>query len=589
MGITLPIRYRNRPAQLSFCRKKDKLLAPIAFFLRYSIVVYHSEMRKVLLLFVLIWINFSVRSQTVDAFFSKTDYFMKTYVTEGTVKYENIHKVSFYLDELVKIIQSIDPETLNGNTKKAYLINTYNILVIKGIIDHFPIGSPQDVLGFFDAKKYNIGGDEWTLDQIEKKQLNPHKDNRLHFVLVCGALGCPPLANYAYTPDQLETQLEKQTRLALNDDNFIYSNSDEKKNYLSEIFKWYADDFEGTINFINGYRNNQLNPEFKRTYYAYDWQINRFVFKDTPDLPLAGGNHAGIVMIPASNIQTYTPSALLKQGQFETQLFSNLYTQTQFRDENRTLQDAGGRQTYFSELIYVLYGVSKNRRFNAGMDINIKAVHLNSDKNSSMFKVFGFASDENSRTALASLGPKVKWAPFEKVRFSIQSAFWIPVADDLEADKNGLFNDDGSFIHPQKPWLDYNRYTWWNQLFFDHSFGSNFQLFAEFDFLFRFAKDASKYANNVEKDHQLSTPVSLFISYFPSTKITTYGMIQYAPTYGSSTNSSTLSSDYAQFGLGMKYQATSQLQLELLYSNFFTSMNGGAGQTFNLGIRYIGK
>ena len=48
-----------------------------------------------------------------------------------------------------------------------------------------------------------------------------------------------------------------------------------------------------------------------------------------------------------------------------------------------------------------------------------------------------------------------------------------------------------------------------------------------------------------------------------------------------------LISDYAHTGLGLKYQLTRNLNLEVSYTYFFTSKNGGAGSTYNLGIRII--
>jgi len=95
-------------------------------------------------------------------------------------------------------------------------------------------------------------------------------------VLVCGALGCPPLANFAYTPALLEAQLESQTRLALNDPNFIRSNG--KQVQLSKIFQWYSKDFGGSnaamIEFINIYRTQKISAGTKIGYYEYDWTIN---------------------------------------------------------------------------------------------------------------------------------------------------------------------------------------------------------------------------------------------------------------------------------------------------------------------------
>ena len=44
---------------------------------------------------------------------------------------------------------------------------------------------------------------------------------------------------------------------------------------------------------------------------------------------------------------------------------------------------------------------------------------------------------------------------------------------------------------------------------------------------------------------------------------------------------------YTQFGPGMKYQLTSSLELEALYSVFPIGKEAGAGQTLNFGIRLI--
>jgi long-subunit fatty acid transport protein len=78
-------------------------------------------------------------------------------------------------------------------------------------------------------------------------------------------------------------------------------------------------------------------------------------------------------------------------------------------------------------------------------------------------------------------------------------------------------------------------------------------------------------------------------------------MIQYSPRFQlqktesynsegqleSTINPFELTSDYAHTGLGAKYQVTKNLNLEASYTYFFTSMNGGAGSTYNLGIRII--
>lgn len=276
-----------------------------------------------------------------------------------------------------------------------------------------------------------------------------------------------------------------------------------------------------------------------------------------------------------SNIQSYVPSKLLKKGQVDVQLFNNLYTQTAFRNIDRDLIQQQQRATYFATFSQVLFGTSKSARVNWGMDVIFKSVRIDADLNSSSLKVLNFESSNLTRTALTSIGPKIKFQPIKNnPNFSIQSALWVPIASDLEADENG------------KPWLDWDRFTSWTQVYYSQQLGSKFQLFYEVDILARLTKPASWYVNNTAKGNVLSTPASFFVNYFTTAKSTVYGMIQYAPSFEFN-GGNFIDSDYAQAGVGGKYQLTSHFAVELLYSNFFTAKNAGAGRTYNLGLRYI--
>ena len=68
--------------------------------------------------------------------------------------------------------------------------------------------------------------------------------------------------------------------------------------------------------------------------------------------------------------------------------------------------------------------------------------------------------------------------------------------------------------------------------------------------------------------------------------------LQYSPAFtglpGNSTGESfNLNRYFVQGGVGAKYQVTKELNLELLYTNFFLSKGEGAGQTFNFGIVFL--
>ena len=136
----------------------------------------------------------------------------------------------------------------------------------------------MDDAGFFDKTKYSLAGKKVTLNTIENKLLRAKfKDARFHFVLVCGAIGCPPLINKAYLPDTLEAQLETQTKKALNG-SFLRVNTKKKRVAGSEILKWYKEDFVqngSEIDFINTYRTEKIPNTYKLTYFTYNWNLNK--------------------------------------------------------------------------------------------------------------------------------------------------------------------------------------------------------------------------------------------------------------------------------------------------------------------------
>lgn len=524
----------------------------------------------------------SLLAQNLNSFFEKSDVFLNSNVENGKVNYASIKENSQNLNELVTLISQISPESLSPNDRKAFLINAYNILVINQVIDNYPLSSTQKVNGFFENVTHRIGNHKWTLNELENEHIRKeYNDPRVHFVLNCAALSCPPVTNFAYLPDDLDQQLETQTQLALNDPNFIYEKNG--KNYISNIFKWYKKDFTNkgsVIDFINQYRTLKLNTANRTIHYPYDWSINDL----NPIINVSSGS--------GSFIQTYTPSSLLKKNQLEVQLYNNLYTQTAFRRSNRQKESIDKRENYFTGLINILYGISENRRINVGLDINLRTVHINENENSSPLKVFTFRkNDMLNRTGVSSLGPTIKIVPFKNSKLSLKSSFLIPITQDNEGVEQILV--DTSFVR-KYPFFDWDRYTWWNQFFYDRNIGTKWQIFLEADLLFRFAKSASSYADDSPRENLLDTPLSTFLSYFPSEKSTVYVMLQYSPRFAltSIENNEKASDfkyqgDFAQTGLGFKYQVTNKLGLEVLYTNFFTSSSQGAGSTFNLGIRYI--
>lgn len=215
--------------------------------------------------------------QETKTFFQRTNEFLSENVKGGKVDYKGIHSDPTQLNELMSLMSIVNVSSVNKKEYQAFWINAYNISVIKGIIDNYPLNSPLDVNGFFDKTSYSIAGTNITLNEIENDILRKKfKDARFHFVLVCGARGCPPIIARAYTAENLEQLLEKQTIKALNNSSFIKVSGNEVA--LSEIFKWYKEDFvdneSSEIDFINKYRNEKISVGANISYYPYDWRLN---------------------------------------------------------------------------------------------------------------------------------------------------------------------------------------------------------------------------------------------------------------------------------------------------------------------------
>jgi hypothetical protein len=215
-------------------------------------------------------------AQTTETFFKEVNIFLSIYTKAGKVDYKALANNPSSLDKLVSLTKEVSLAGADVKIAQAFWINAYNMSVIKGIVANYPIKSPLDKKGFFDTIKYEIAGQKITLNDIENKKLRAKfSDARFHFVLVCGALGCPPIIEEAYMPNTLDAQLEQQTKKALNRDSFIKVS--KGKVAFSEIFKWHKEDFvkDGNeIDFLNKYRKEKVASDSKVTYYSYDWRLN---------------------------------------------------------------------------------------------------------------------------------------------------------------------------------------------------------------------------------------------------------------------------------------------------------------------------
>lgn len=235
-------------------------------------------MKKIVLFFALILAVVTTQAQAPN-FFVKAETFLSKNISNGMVDYAGIKANAAELKDLVSMIGTYALSAADSKTQKAFLINAYNILVIKNVVDHYPIAKPTDVAGFFDVLKFNVAGAQMTLSDIENKKIRAvFKDPRTHFALVCAAKSCPPIPNYAFTASNVEAKLEALTKAAMNNQTFIKVNTGNKTVQFSQILDWYKDDFlvdsKSILEYVNKYRVTPIPAAFAQDFYEYNWALN---------------------------------------------------------------------------------------------------------------------------------------------------------------------------------------------------------------------------------------------------------------------------------------------------------------------------
>jgi hypothetical protein len=268
-----------------------------------------------------------------------------------------------------------------------------------------------------------------------------------------------------------------------------------------------------------------------------------------------------------SIIQTYTPSRLLPKGSWEVKLFNNLYTETRGANENGEVSSRP-RATFLTNILEGFVGVSPNARVNAGVIVNFRSSLISSaEMEHPALDALRYANNEEfARSGVSYIAPSVRFTPFRSLpRLSFQSSLMLPVFE--EESVNGVFFAERSTI-------------WANKVYYDHSFANgDWQLFTELSFDYLFGPDEESYANDSG-----FMPVSVFLSYFPSSNLTFYVNAQHARRIDLGNN---FSQHFTLAGVGAKYQLTDALNLEISHAQFLIGNSSGLGATYNIGFRYV--
>ena len=172
-----------------------------------------------------------------------------------------------YLESLAKVDEA-EFRKWSKDEQLAFLINAYNANMVELILTRYPkIDSVWDFGKVFNNPFKNrfikLFGREYSLDAIEHETIRAkgvYDDPRIHMAVNCASIGCPMLREEAYTGERLDRQLEEQVVRFLSDRSRNRYNASAGALEVSEIFKWYREDFE------SGYKGIKSREQFLAKY-----------------------------------------------------------------------------------------------------------------------------------------------------------------------------------------------------------------------------------------------------------------------------------------------------------------------------------
>jgi hypothetical protein len=229
------------------------------------------------------------------------------YVRDGFVYYRALKSDRARLDRYVKAIADADVAGRTRDEQIAFWINAYNAIVLKTVIDHYPIPlrskeyparSIRQIPGAFERTAHRVAGRSLTLDQIEQTVLAEFGDPRVFLALGRGSVGGGRLRSEAYSAAALERQLTEVANECATRAQCVELNRADNQVRVSPIFSWrekqfaaaYADKadklfasrspVERAVLGLIGPRlltteREFLDPnQFKVVFMPFDWSLN---------------------------------------------------------------------------------------------------------------------------------------------------------------------------------------------------------------------------------------------------------------------------------------------------------------------------
>jgi hypothetical protein len=180
------------------------------------------------------------------------DDILDLYVRDGDVYYRALKSDHGKLDGYVNQLSGVSTDNMSRDERVAFWINAYNALVLRTVVDHYPIQghsaaypqkSIRQIPGAFEHSVHRVAGRTVTLDQIEQTVLSEFQDPRVYLALGRGSAGGGRLRSEAYAAAGLEKQLAEAASECMSRQQCVRIDRAANKVVVSPIFSWREKEF----------------------------------------------------------------------------------------------------------------------------------------------------------------------------------------------------------------------------------------------------------------------------------------------------------------------------------------------------------
>jgi hypothetical protein len=226
---------------------------------------------------------------TGDAHYARL---LAAHVRDGLVDYKGLKTNRADLDSALRAYAEVTEREFAGWTvphRLAYLINLYNLTVLKIVVDDYPLSSIRKAGGWFSGDPFewrslSLFGHRISLNVLLRNYIRrDYAEPGVHLALCQGARASPPLRAEPYDGERFHEQIADQARAFLARAPYNRIDTQRRRMHLSPVFKWYASDFARVAGGVEGYVRMIAPPEwgvrgvsgrFSIAYSDFDWRLN---------------------------------------------------------------------------------------------------------------------------------------------------------------------------------------------------------------------------------------------------------------------------------------------------------------------------